>query len=137
MKISSELCLFINSSWNWYSVQLHYFMIILILKMWSSTKKHVFQYPRSFEVIHECRLTNSGDKGAIPNMPPPRLPFAITPCHVNEGEYFCLSFEIIDIDFINLKTNLDLLTSFLVTWFIYIHWQVFLRYLSRYMRVRV
>lgn len=39
-----------------------------------------------FEIVHECRLVNSGDKGAIPNMPAPRLDFAITPCHVNENK---------------------------------------------------
>eukprot|EP00392_Amoebophrya_sp_AT5.2_P014661 g14822.t1 len=37
-----------------------------------------------FETIHECRLVNSGDRGSIAHMPPPRLPFQVLPSYVKE-----------------------------------------------------
>lgn len=36
------------------------------------------------ESVHECRLVNSGNNGAIPGMPAPRLPFAVAPPFVRE-----------------------------------------------------
>ena len=48
---------------------------------------HIFDFHAYFECIHECRLVNSGDRGAIPNMPAPRLPYPVTPCYINAGTF--------------------------------------------------
>ncbi|CAD7955129.1 unnamed protein product [Amoebophrya sp. A120] len=44
----------------------------------------IFDFSTYFEIIHECRLVNSGDRGAIPHMPSPRLPIPVYPCYVSE-----------------------------------------------------
>ncbi|CAD7947455.1 unnamed protein product [Amoebophrya sp. A25] len=47
----------------------------------------IFDFASYFETVHECRLVNSGDRGGIVNMPPPRLAFQVTPCYVREPMY--------------------------------------------------
>eukprot|EP00397_Hematodinium_sp_SG-2012_P004662 GEMP01004674.1.p1 GENE.GEMP01004674.1~~GEMP01004674.1.p1 ORF type:complete len:670 (+),score=134.41 GEMP01004674.1:1399-3408(+) len=47
---------------------------------------NIHDFHAYFDTIYEVRLVNSGSLGLIHDMPPPRLPMEIFPCHTQEGK---------------------------------------------------